>query len=115
MRWLIDEMLPPALAEELQARGHDAVSIAGSDLAGMTDEAVYDLAVEQQRILVTENFADFNRLAETRVAAEGPVVPVIFVRKRAFPRGRALAAHLARHIDEWAADHPDPYPGPHWP
>ncbi len=114
MRWLIDEMLPPSTAAELNGLGHDAVGVVEAGLAQAADEDLYLLAVEQQRVVVTENFADFARLGELRLAREQPVVPVVFVRKGDFPRGGGLAHHLARHLDRWAADLADPYPGPHW-
>jgi hypothetical protein len=113
--WLIDEMLPPAAAVELQRLGHDACSVSDVGLAGTSDDTVYDHAVSEQRIVVTENFADFARIVEQRQAHDQPCVAVVFGRKRAFPRGGALAVHLAQHLHEWAARHPDPYPGVHWP
>ncbi|WP_428120009.1 DUF5615 family PIN-like protein [Candidatus Poriferisodalis sp.] len=37
MRWLLDEMFPPAAAAELQRLGHDARGVAASALAGSPD------------------------------------------------------------------------------
>lgn len=108
-------MLPPATATELETWGHDAIAIADSDLAETDDEAIYLLAVEQARIVVTENFADFATLLEQRIASEEPCVPIVFVRKRDFPHRGALAARLARHLHGWAQRNPDPYPGLYWP
>lgn len=44
MRWLLDEMYPPSAAAELERLGHDALSVAGSALAGSDDEHLYELA-----------------------------------------------------------------------
>jgi predicted nuclease of predicted toxin-antitoxin system len=115
VRWLVDEMLPPSTATELVALGHDAVGARAAGLGEAPDEQVYDLAVREGRVVVTENFADYARLVEARVAAEQPCVPVVFVRKRNHPRGGGLGKHLAARLDAWAADNPDPYPGLHWP
>lgn len=115
MRWLIDEMLPPATATELVALGHDAVSVFALDLTETADDVIYQAAVDAGRIVVTENFADFAKLTEARVGAGETTVPVVFVRKRDFPRRGALAVHLARHLHRWATENPDPYPGVHWP
>ena len=115
MRWLIDEMLPPATAADLVALGHEALGVAEAGLAGSDDATVYETAVEQQRVVVTENFADFATITNDRHAAGSPTVPVVFVRKRRHPRGPALAAALARHLHEWAGANPNPYPGVHWP
>lgn len=115
MRWLVDEMLPPAVATELGALGHDAVTVADLHLAGTVDEAIYQVAVESQRTVVTENFADFATLTVQRAAADEPCVPVVFVRKRDFSRRGGLAIRLARHLDRWATANPEPFPGIHWP
>ena len=115
MRWLIDEMLSPATAEALSALGHDAVGVAAAGLGSCDDATVYAAATEQQRVMVTENFADFAGLVARRLANEEPCVPVVFVCKRDHPRGSALAAALARRLHRWAADNPEPYPGTHWP
>jgi hypothetical protein len=115
VRWLIDEMLPPATAVELNALGHDAISVAGSHLVETADAVIYDNAVAQRRTVVTENFADFARIIERRLASDQPCVPVVFVHKKDFTRGGGLAVHLARLLDEWATKNPDPYPGAHWP
>ncbi|HZM57050.1 MAG TPA: DUF5615 family PIN-like protein [Acidimicrobiales bacterium] len=115
MRWLLDEMLPRTLAQRLTELDHDAVSVHDVELAGADDSDVFELAVVQDRLVVTENFADFVRLLEDRQSSDAPCVPVVFVRKSNFPRGGGLATHLARHLDKWARDHQDPYVGAHWP
>lgn len=108
-------MLPPETARELGKLGHDAVNVLDVALDETSDDVIYEFAVAQDRTVVTENFSDFSKLVEVRRGREDPCVPVVFVRKRDFPRGGALATHLATHLDQWAAENPDPYPGPHWP
>lgn len=108
-------MLPPATAEELNALGHDALSVVASGLAGADDEFVYATALEQDRVMVTENFADFAAISAQRLASDDPCVPVVLVRKADHPHGGGLAHHLAHHLHQWAAQNPTPYPGPHWP
>ncbi|MCY4621984.1 MAG: DUF5615 family PIN-like protein [bacterium] len=115
MRWLIDEMLPPATAAELTEFGHEAVSVAQARLAGSEDATVYENAVEQRRVIVTENFADFAKITSDRIAAGAPCVPVVFVQKLRHPRGSALAPALARHLHRWSVANPNPYHGVHWP
>ncbi len=115
MKWLIDEVFPHAVAEELRSRDHDAVAVFELDLQGTPDEDVFDLAVNEGRIVVTENFADFAVLVEHRQGADRPCTPVVFVRKSSLPVGGALATHLADRLDAWAHDNPDPYHGLHWP
>ena len=114
MRWLLDAMLPPGAAEELTGRGHDATTVADLGLAGEADPVIFDRAVTEGRVVVTENIADFAILLDQRLRSEAPVVPVVFVRKIDLPRRGALPHHLAVALDRWAEANPDPYLGPHW-
>ena len=98
LRWLIDEMLSPATAAELAALGHEALTVAEAGLGGSDGATVYETAVEQQRVIVTENFADFATITNDRLTAGAPCVPVVFVRKRQHPVGAqnrvvAVGAH----------------------
>ena len=68
-------MLPPATAAELTALGHDALSVTEAGLGGSDDAAVHETAVEQQRVVVTENFADFATLTNDELTAGAPCVP----------------------------------------
>ena len=115
MKWLIDEMLPPTIAGELNALGHDALSVAEAGLAGEPDESVYAAALAQGRVVVTENVSDFVAIVAQRLANEQPCVPVVLVRKADHPHGGALVHHLAQRLHQWAQRNPDPYQGPHWP
>ena len=107
-------MLPPAAAAALRARGHDAVTVHDQGLTGAPDVEVYVRAVDQARVMVTENFADFAQLLQERQRREDRCVPVVFVRRTDFPSRGALATHLARRLDGWAAANPDPVVGLYW-
>ena len=115
MKWLIDEMYPPAAAEELRRRGHDAVSVAGTVLVSSSDDELYELAVAEDRVVVTENYSDFSSRQRRDVEYESPRCVVVFVRKSALPTGGALGPALARRLDAWAEANPSPWPGAYWP
>lgn len=115
MRWLIDEMLPPGLESLLCEVGHDAVSVSSLDMRGASDVEVFELAVSQARVVVTENFADFARMMQQRHARSEPCTPVAFVRKPDRGASGSLAVRLAERLHAWAKDNPDPYVGLHWP
>ena len=115
MRWLFDEMFPPACAERLAGLGHDALSVHDLGLAGHGDDEVLSAAVGHDRILVTENFGDFSALLDQRLSHGEACVPVVFVRRDRLPRRGALAAKVAELLSEWARANPEPYVGPHWP
>ena len=105
--FLIDEMFPVAAAELLRdTYGRDAVHVAEAGLRAADDAQVAATARAEGRAVVTENVADS--------AAERDVV-LVFVLKRNLPAGGGQAAALARILDRWAQDVPDPYLGHHWP
>jgi hypothetical protein len=104
---LIDEMFPAAAAALLRdSCGHDAVHVAEAGRRAAEDADVAAAARAEGRAVVTENVADFS--------AERDVV-LVFVLKKNLPAGGAMAAGLAKILDNWARDYPDPYLGPHWP
>jgi hypothetical protein len=105
--FLIDEMFPVAAAELLRdSYGQDAVHVTEVGLRAVDDAQVAATARAEGRALVTENVADF--------AAERDVA-LVFVLKRNLPSGGGQAAALAKVLDRWAQDFPEPYLGHHWP
>ena len=104
--FLIDEMFPAAVAEILRTKyGHDAVHVTEAGLRTADDTQVAAAARAEGRAVVTENVADF--------AAERDLV-LVFVLKKNLPAGGGQAAALARILDRWDRDHPNPYLGHHW-
>ena len=59
MRWIIDAQLPPALAEFLRARGHEASHVQDVGLRDKTDNEIWNHALSHGCIIVTkdEDFA----------------------------------------------------------
>lgn len=105
--FLIDEMVPTAAAELLRTSyGHDAVHVAEAGLRAADDTQVAAAARAEGRAVVTENVVDF--------ASERDLV-LVFVLKKNLPSGGGQAAALAKILDRWQKDHPDPYLGHHWP
>lgn len=104
MRFLVDAMFPPQVAERLNAAGHDAVTPATLGAGNLPDEALIEIATAQQRVIVTENASDFAQVTSC---------VVLFVLKSWWPR-QVLAPRLAEALARWAAAHPEPGPWPHW-
>ena len=104
MRFLIDAMFPPEVAEQLSASGHDAVSPAGLGLESLSDSSLIEIATAQRRVIVTENASDF---------ADVTTCAVVLVRKSWWPP-HALAPKLYTALAQWAEAHPDPGPWPRW-
>lgn len=106
MRFLIDEMFPPATARRLVELGHDGTHVRDLALDARPDTEVAAAAIRERRVLVTENVKDF--------VAERDLV-VLCVLKARLP-ARDMAARLERLLDGWAGANPDhPYVGLHRP
>jgi hypothetical protein len=84
----------------------EIVHVAEAGLRAADDAQVAAFARAEGRAVVTENVADF--------AAERDIV-LVFVLKKNLLAGGGQATALAKILDRWAKDHPDPYLGHHWP
>lgn len=104
MRLALDEMYPPALAQELRAAALDALTVAELGLAGRPDPDVFAAAVEQRRVLLTENVADFARIAADHLTRGGHHPGVLIALSSRFsrrPAGRStLVAGLLAVVSE---------------
>lgn len=73
MRPLLDEMLSPAIARELRARGHDVQPVAGHpEWEALPDPGVLAFARAERRAVVTSNVRDFRPLHAEAVIPGGP-------------------------------------------
>ena len=109
MKLLLDEMLSPAIARELRARGHDVESVAGNpDREALSDPEVLALARAQHGAVVTNNLRDFRPLHHEAITPGGAGhFGMIFMpgsyRRTGADTGRiiaALEAVLARYPGE---------------
>jgi hypothetical protein len=72
VKLLLDEMLSPAIARELRARGHDAEAIAGHpDREALSDPEVLALARAEHHAVVTNNLQDFRPLHHEAITPGG--------------------------------------------
>lgn len=69
LRFLIDNALPPLVAELLQKAGHDAVHVRAYRMQSATDERILAGALEENRVLVSAD-SDFSAILATREAAQ---------------------------------------------
>jgi hypothetical protein len=88
VKFLVDEMFSPQVAQRLTDLGHDALHVRDIGLAGATDDEVLRCEPRKPRR------RDGQR------------------RRQASAGGMAHA--LAKRLTRWAEDHPDPYPHVHW-
>lgn len=108
MKLLIDEMYPASLAEALRNGRIDAVTVGELGLAGRSDLDVFAAAVADGYVVLTENVADFARIAADHVTAGHHHPGVLIALSSRFsrrPAGRgALVAAVLANADEPLAD-----------
>lgn len=97
-------MLPPVVAELLDASGHDATTPSRLGAHNLPDDVLVELATAQSRVIVTKNASDFAGVTGC---------PVLLLRKSWWP-SRSLPERLAAALDRWALAHPHPGPWAHW-
>ena len=114
MKVLLDEMWSPVIAEQLRARGYDAVAVAErSDLRTESDATIFAAAVAEERLVVTEDVAGFRPLADIEIGAGGFHPGLVFASRRRFNTEGRLVRSLAsllesdadlRNREHWLSD-----------
>jgi predicted nuclease of predicted toxin-antitoxin system len=74
VKLLLDENISPKVGEQLRADGVDAVGVRERGLLQADDHTVLDKAFAEDRILVTKNVGDFEKLARARDIHAGIVL-----------------------------------------
>lgn len=88
MKLVLDEMYPPAIAEQLRARKHDVDAVtARPELRALTDTDLFALAQTEQRAVVTENIADFSAIADEYDRRGQPHHGLVLAAHGSYPRG----------------------------
>ena len=90
MNFVVDSMLPPDLADCLNAAGHDVVTPAGLGAHNLSDGALIGIATAEHRVIVTENASDFAHMT---------TCTVVLLCKSWWPRA-TLASKPAAALDQ---------------
>jgi hypothetical protein len=104
VKFIVDAMLPPQVADYLGAAGHEAVTPLGLGAHTLPDRALIEIAAASGTVIVTENASDFG---------DASTCAVLLVRKSWWPR-QHLASRLAAAVDRWAKANPEPGFWAHW-
>jgi hypothetical protein len=103
---LLDEMFSPAIAVELVSRGVDCRAVAAdASLRALSDLEIFETGLLENRVVVTNNVADFESLRRARDAAGGAIPGLIYTSDLTFPRTRAYIAWLAAALEIAASSH----------
>ena len=103
---LLDEMFSPAIAVELASRGTDCRAVAADAmLRAQSDLEIFDTALLEGRVVVTNNVPDFERLRRAHEASGGEVPGLIYASDITFPRSKAYVSRLAAALEAAAMGH----------
>ena len=92
---LLDEMFSPAIAADLAARGIDCRAVVADPvLRALSDLEIFQTALAEGRVLVTNNVPDFESLRRAHEAAGNEVPGLIYTSDLTFPRTKAYVSRL---------------------
>ena len=99
VKLLLDENISPAAAIALRADGVDAYRVRDRGLTGATDHELLARAYAEDRIVVTSNVCDFEKLAHARELHAGIVLleRAGLLRDEQIELIRRIAAAVAEH------------------
>ena len=93
-------MFPPTMADQLNAKGHDARAVvADPEFVGLPDEDILIGATEAGRALVTANIKDFMPIDARYRAANRVHAGLIMVSSKTFPQNRAYVIAITTALD----------------
>ncbi len=111
-RLLLDEMISPAVARELRARGHDVEAVAERiDLVAASDDEVLRAAASTARAVVTVDISDFAVLDRDWRSQSLTHAGILFVPSVEFPQDGNFVGALVMSLDAAAAEQQLPGPG----
>lgn len=99
MKFLIDNALSPVMAEGLRQAGHDASYVRDYGMAAADDEAIFNLAAREERVIVSAD-TDFGTLLSSYQKAQPSVVLLRRILQRRPEKQTALLlANLPNIVD----------------
>ena len=103
---LLDEMFSPAIADGLAARGIDCRAfVSDTLLRALSDLEIFEAALLEGRVIVTNNVPDFESLRRARDAAGGAIPGPIYTSDFTFPRTKAYVSRLVTALADAATGH----------
>ncbi len=104
---MLDEMLSPAIARELRARGHDVQAVAGhSEWAALSDPEVMAPARTERRAVVTNNLCDYRPLHADAVTPGGPGHFGMIFRPGSYRRTKADVGRIISALEAKLTEYP---------
>ncbi len=106
MRLLVDEMYDPEIASRLRDLGHDVVHVSDrSDLKGASDETVFAVAQNEQRVIFTNNVRDFMPIINLAIQGGAAFHGIVFSGDRSVPRAKSETGTISALLHDFMAQH----------
>ncbi|MGH2903345.1 MAG: DUF5615 family PIN-like protein [Solirubrobacteraceae bacterium] len=107
MKLLIDEMYPPAIAEQLRDRTHEVEAVTErTELRALADTEIFALAQQEQRAVVTENIDDFSVIADGYDQRSQAHFGLVLVPPGSYPRGSpATIGRMVTELERLLKEH----------
>src|ERR1700677_322900 len=103
--WLLDEMFSPAIGTDLAAPGIDCRAVVADPvLRALSDLEIFQAALTEGRVLVTNNVPDFESIRRSHEAAGNGVPGLIYTSDLTFSRTKAYVPRLGAALAAAAAD-----------
>ena len=104
MKLLLDEMYPPRLAQVLRSLDIEASTAGELGLMGRSDPELFAMAAAEGYVLLTENVADFARIAAEHLGAGGHHAGVLIALSSRFSRRPAGITTIAAAVQALATE-----------
>jgi len=118
LKLLIDEMYPPAIAEQLRDRGGDVEAVTERpELRALADTDIFAIAQQEQRAVVTENIDDFSVITDSYDQRGHAHFGLVLVPPGSYPRGSTgTIGRMVTELDRLLGEHPATTPTSlrHW-
>lgn len=103
---LLDEMFSPAIADGLAARRIDCRAVVTDPLLrALSDLEIFEAALLEGRVVVTNNVPDFESLRRARDATGGAIPGLIYTSDLTFPRTKTYVSRLVTALAAAATGH----------
>jgi predicted nuclease of predicted toxin-antitoxin system len=118
LRLLVDEMYDPEIASRLRDLDHDAVHLSDrSDLKGASDDTVFSVAQNEQRVIFTNNVRDFVSIINLAIQGGSAFHGIVFSNDRSVARAKSNTGTISALLHGFMAQHAEDETlpaGVHW-
>jgi predicted nuclease of predicted toxin-antitoxin system len=106
VKLLLDHHYSTRIAESLRAHGHDVLAAVERGWHMESDETLLALCAAEQRVLLTNNVADFMALHRHWLAADRQHAGIVFTSDQSLPRTRAGIGVVVDALERMLSTHP---------